>query len=87
MFKKVQNGSGPGGNDAAPKGDDPGQRVLSLPADLGPLYRGPAAGPGFVQALEGEQAFGETLFEGWEGFGGAGQGGRFSRENVSVGAL
>ena len=29
----------------------------------------------FVQALEVEQAFGGTLFEGGEGFGGAGHGG------------
>ena len=32
------------------------------------------AGPSFVQALEGEQAFGEALFEGGEGFGGDGHG-------------
>ena len=44
----------------------------SLPADFGSLDRGMAAGPGFVQALEGEQAFGEALFEDWEGFGGGG---------------
>ena len=31
MFKKVQNGSGPGGDDAAPKGDDPGQRASQGP--------------------------------------------------------
>ena len=30
------------------------------------------AGPGFIQALEGEQAFGETLIEVDEGFGGDG---------------
>ena len=29
-------------------------------------------GPGFVQALEVEQAFGEALFEDGEGFGGDG---------------
>ncbi len=48
---------------------------MKLPADLGTLYRGAAAGPGFVQALEVEQAFGEALFEGGEGFGGGGHGG------------
>ncbi len=32
-------------------------------------------GPGFVQAIEVEQAFSEALFEGDEGFGGAGHGG------------
>jgi hypothetical protein len=32
-------------------------------------------GPGGVQALEVEQAFGELVFEGDEGFGGGGHGG------------
>ena len=45
---------------------------MKPPADLGPLDRGASAGPGFVQALEGEQALGEVLFEDGEGFGGAG---------------
>ena len=36
-------------------------------ADLRALHRGAAAGPGFVQALEAEQAFGEALFEGGAG--------------------
>ncbi len=58
-----------------------------MPADLGPLDRGTAAGPGFVQALEDEQAFGEALIENGEGFGQAGYGGGFYREIVSVGAL
>ena len=49
---------------------DQGQRVLTLPADLGPLDRGAGAGPGLVQTLEVEQAFGELVFEGDEGFGG-----------------
>ncbi len=44
------------------------------PADLGTLYRGAAAGPGFVQELEGEQAFGEAGFQADEAFGGAGHG-------------
>ncbi len=44
-----------GGDDAVPKGDNPGQRVLALPAALGPLDRGAAAGPGLIQALEGER--------------------------------
>ncbi len=37
--------------------------------------------------IEGEHAFGEALFEGGKDFGGAGHGGGFSREIVSVGAL
>ena len=49
-------------------------RVFALPTDLGALDRGAAAGPGFVQELEVEQAFGEALFEGGEGFRGAGMG-------------
>ena len=65
----VQDGSVPGGDDAAPKGGDPGQRVLALPADLRTLDRAAAAGPDFVQTFE------ETLFEGGEGFGGGGHGG------------
>ena len=75
LHRGVGQGLCSGGDDAVPKGDDLGQRVLTLPADLGPLYRGTASGPGFVQALEGEQAFGEALFEDGEGFGGAGHGG------------
>ena len=51
----------------------PAETVIE-PADLGALDRGAAAGPGFVQALEGEQAFGEALFEDGEGFGGGGHG-------------
>ncbi len=40
MFKKVQNGSGPGGDDAAPKGDDPGQRASQgAPQRCGALRR------------------------------------------------
>ncbi len=42
-----------------------------LPADLGTLYRGAAVGPGFVQALEVEQVFGEAGFQADEDFGGA----------------
>ncbi len=74
MFRTVQNGSGPGGDDAAPKGDDLGQWILTLPADPGPLDRGAAAGPSGVQALEVERAFGAALFEDGEGFGGGGRG-------------
>ena len=40
-------------------------------ADLRALHRGTTAGPGFVQALEAEQAFGEALFEGGGGRQGA----------------
>ena len=58
LHRGVGQGLGSGGDDAAPKGDEPGQRVLALPTDLGALDRGAAAGPGFVQALEVEQAFG-----------------------------
>ena len=36
---------------------------------------GAAAGLGFVQAIEGEQTFGEAGFEGDEAFGGGGHGG------------
>ena len=46
-----------------------------LLADLGALYRGAAAGPGAVQALEVEQASGEMILEDGEGFGGTGHGG------------
>ena len=55
-----------------PKGDGLGPHVLTLPADLRPLDRGAALGLGFVQALEGEQAFGEAPFEDGEVFGGVG---------------
>ncbi len=75
MFKKVQESSVPGGDDAAPKGDNPGQRVLALPADPVPLNRGAAAGPSGAQALEVEPAFGVVLLEDGEGFGGGGHGG------------
>ncbi len=61
--------------------------ILALGADLRALNSGTATGSDFVQALEGEQAFGETLFEGGEGFGGGGHGGGYFREIVSVGAL
>ena len=40
-----------------------------------PLNRGTAAGPGAVQELEAEQAFGEALIEDGAGFGGGGHGG------------
>ena len=74
-YRRIGQGLGSAGGDALAQGDDFGQRVLTLPADLGPLERGAAAGPGFAQALEVEQAFGETLFEVDEGFGGSGHGG------------
>ncbi len=73
--------------DALLERGDLAQRVLPFPADLGPLDRGAPSGLGFVQELRGEQAFGEALLEGGEGFGGAGHGGGFSREIVPVGAL
>jgi len=41
----VGQGLGTATSDAVPKGDDPGQRVLALPADLGALDRGAAAEP------------------------------------------
>ena len=47
-----------------------------LPADLGTLYRGAAVAPGFVQALEVEQVFGEAGFQADEGFGAGRHGGR-----------
>ncbi len=75
LHRGVGQGFGSGGDDAVPKGDDLGQRVLALPADLGALDRGASLGPGGVHRLEGEQVFGEALFEGGEGFGGAGAGG------------
>jgi hypothetical protein len=37
--------------------------ILALPADLGALNRGKAAGAGFAQQLAVEPAFGEALFE------------------------
>ncbi len=40
--------------------------------DQGPVQDMGRVGPSFAQALEVEQAFGELLFEGGEGFGGAG---------------
>jgi len=40
-----------------------------------PLYRGAAAGPGGVRALEGEETGGKVLFEVDEGLGGGGHGG------------
>ena len=72
LRRSVGQGLGTAGDDAVPKGDNPGQRVLTLPVAPDPLDRGAAARSGFVQALEGEQVFGEALFEGGEGFGGAG---------------
>ena len=59
LHRGVGQGLGPPGDDALLQGDDPVQRVLKLPADRGPLDRGASLGPGFVQALEGEQAFGK----------------------------
>ena len=38
--------------------------ILALPTDLRALDRGAAAGPGSVQELEVEYAFGEALIEG-----------------------
>ena len=60
------------GGDALAQGDNLGQRLLAPPANSGTVERVAAMGPSFVQALEGEQAFGEALFEGGEGFGGGG---------------
>ena len=59
----------------------------TLPADLSSLDRGAALRPGLVQTLEVEQAFGEVLIEGDEGFGGGGHGagdrsGRLTRQRV-----
>ena len=45
LHRGVGLGFGSGGDDAAPKGDDPGQHVLTLPADLRALDRGAPAGP------------------------------------------
>ena len=61
--RSIGQGLGSAGGDALAQGDDFGRRVLTLPADLGPLERGAAAGPSLVQTLELEQAFGEALFE------------------------
>ena len=87
MHRGVGQRRGSGGGDALAKGDNPGQRALAVPADLRALDGGAAAGPGGVHRLEGEQAFGELLFENGEGFGGAGRGGGFSRGIGYVGAL
>ena len=70
----VQNGSGSGGDDAAPEGNDPGYRVLALLIGPGPLDHDAAAGPSGVRALEGEPASGEMSLEDGESFGGAGHG-------------
>ncbi len=59
--RRIGQGLGSAGGDALAQGDDFGQRLLTLPAYLGALDRGASLGPGFAQALEGEQAFGETL--------------------------
>ncbi len=75
MRDGIGQGRGPSSGDALPQGDDPGQRVLALPADLGPLDRGASLGPGGVHRLEVEQALVEALLEGGEGFGGGGHGG------------
>ncbi len=53
----VSQGLGSAWNDAVPKGDNPGQRVLTLPAAPDPLDRGASLVPGGVHRLEGEQAF------------------------------
>ncbi len=66
---------GTAAGNASPQRDDPGQRVAALPADLRALDRGAAAGPGFVQALDGEQALDELILEDGQGFGGGGHGG------------
>ena len=57
LHRGVGQGLDLGGDDAVPKGDNPGQRVLTLSADLRALDRGAAAGPSGVKALEVEQAF------------------------------
>ncbi len=57
-----------------PEGGDLVQRLLALSSDLGALDRGASLGPGLVQAFEGEQAFGEALFEGDEVSEGPGMG-------------
>ena len=49
--------------------------MTALPAGVGALDRGTPSGPSLVQTLELEQAFGELVFEGDEGFGGGGHGG------------
>ncbi len=54
---------------------DLGQGPVALTTDLSTLYRGVPMGPGFIQEHEGEEVFGEALFEGGEGFGEAGHGG------------
>jgi hypothetical protein len=65
---------------AAPSGavglakDSRCQRIIPAPADPRVLNRNALAGPGRVQELEVERAFGEALFEDGEGFGGAGHG-------------
>ncbi len=61
----------------------PAETVIE-PADLGALDRGAAAGPSLVHRLELEQAFGEMVFEGDEGFGGGGHGADDSPKSASV---
>ena len=69
LHRGVGQGFGSGGDDTVPKGDNPGQRVLTLPVAPDPLDRGAAARSGFVQELEGEKAFDKAPFEGDEVFG------------------
>ncbi len=65
-----------------------GLRIARRRAYNGPVNRDAAVGPGFVQELGVEQASGEALSEGVEGFGGGRAWGRIgAREIVSVGAL
>ncbi len=45
------------------------ERVFARAADSSSLKRGASLGPGFVQALEDEQVFGEAGFQADEGFG------------------
>ncbi len=61
----------------------PAETVIE-PAELGALDRGAPLGPGFAQALEGEQALGEVPFEVDEGFGGGGHGADDSPKSASV---
>ena len=59
LHRGVGQGLGSDGDDAGPKGDNPGQRVLALPDDLRMLDRGAAAVPSLVQMIEVESRLSE----------------------------
>ncbi len=53
LHRGVSQGLGSSSDDAVPKGDNPGQRVLTVPADLGPVQDMGCMGPRGVPACTG----------------------------------